>query len=102
MDFFRVIRGNDPHQVIQALLGIPRLRSTAILAALPAALYGQAERAAFRVYIADLLYYQGDNKRLLTRYSDLLDGSQGAGNAPPSADEMTELAARMGITFTEE
>lgn len=99
MDFFLIVRGNDPRRVIQALLGIPRLKGTAIIAALPAALYEQAEQAAFRLYIADTLYYHGENKRLTKRFGDLLDDDR---RTPPTMEEAREMAARLGITFTSE
>ena len=75
------------------------MRSAAILAALPAALYELAEQAAFRLYMADTLFYHGEGKRLTTRYSDLFDGDR---NKPPSEEEINAMAARMGSTVTEE
>lgn len=54
------------------MLCMPRIRGSAILAALSSALHGLQEQAAFRVYITDALYAMGDNKRMTQRYADLI------------------------------
>ena len=51
---------------------MPRLRGSAILAALPSALHELQERAALRVCITDALYAVGDNKRMTQRYAELI------------------------------
>lgn len=84
--------------MIQALLRIPRMRGKAILAALPAVLREQEEQAAFRSYIADTLYYHGENKRLTKRYSDIIDDTET--DKPLTPDEADAMAARLGIRFT--
>ncbi len=42
------------------------------MAALPTALHGLQEQAAFRVYVTDALFAMGDNKRLTQRYADII------------------------------
>lgn len=70
------------------------------MAALPAALRELAEQAAFRMYVADTLYLMGDQKRIATKFSDIiLDGGSKRAITPDEADK---LASRLGIKFVTE
>ena len=54
---------------------------------------------AYRVYVTDTLYYQADNKRLITRYYDVINHK--VDNR--SAEEIIKTTiAKAGLTVLEE
>lgn len=71
------------------------------MAALPAALRELAEQAAFRVYLTDVLYLMGENKRLTRRWYDIVTDTAPARRAATPADA-DAIAQRLGIRFTTE
>lgn len=68
-----------------------------MIAALPAALYELTEQAAFRLYVSDSLFASGENKRLTTRFADIIEFNPKAKDNRSGKEIADDVLSRMGF-----
>lgn len=78
---------------------MPRMRATAIIAALPYVIKRQDEDKLYRYYIADSLYYAKRNSMLSNRFYDIVNKSVQKDDSRTGDEIAADVINRMGLNL---